>query len=156
MSKYFANRSSVCNLIAAILMIVLLVLQFFPFWQYGEAQEHSASIQGYIWFPSHHTDLEKYFAAETGSAFEINSILSMPILVLLTGIIGAIVCLIKADEFWVGILPVACGASGLWGFLTKVVYRMGTNWQLHAAVCVALILVGTAGIYLGIKDRKSL
>lgn len=156
MSKYFANRSSVCNLIAAILMIVLLVLQFLPFWQYGEAQEHAVSFQGYIWFPTNHAELETSFKEATDSNYLVNSILPMALLVLFVGAIGAVLCVMKSDEPWVGVFPVACGAAGLWGFLTKVVYRMGTNWQLHAAVCVALILVGAAGIYLGIKDQKSL
>jgi len=62
MSKFFSNRTSACNLICALLMIILLVLHFAPFWTYGENGE-TASIQGYVWFPTDHGALEKYIQA---------------------------------------------------------------------------------------------
>lgn len=155
MSKFFSNRTSVCNLICALLLAVLLVLHFTPFWTYGENGETSA-IQGYIWFPSDHGELEKYFEEATGADHDINSILGMPILVLLLGTVGALFCLIKSDQMWTAIFPVACGVSGLWGYLSKAVFKLGTNWGLHLTLCIALIAMGAISLVIGYKDMKNI
>ena len=149
MSKFFASRCSVCNVIAAVLMVVLLVLHFTPFWQYGDNQEQATSIQGYIWFPSDNGSLDKYIKANADPDHSVDSILTMPILVLILGAVGAAFCLAKADQLWTGIFPAACGAVGLWGYLSKAAFQLGTNWVLHMIVCIALILIGIAVIYTG-------
>ena len=154
MSKYFSNRTSVCNVICAVLMVILLVLQFSSFWQFGENQETSVSIQGYIWFPSDHNDLVKYFEEATGTDHDINSILLPPILTLVLGAVGAVLCLIKADQIWTPAFPIVCGAVGAWGYLTKAVFKLGVNWPLHLVVCIAMLIVGIAACYVGCKDMK--
>ena len=156
MSKFFASRTSVCNVIGAVLLVVLLVLQFTPFWQYGEAQEETTSIQGYIWFPTDNSALEKHLKATVDSSHTVDSILMMPILVLVLGAVGTALCLAKADQLWAGIFPAACGAVGLWGYMTKAAFRVGSNWLLHVIVCIALIFIGIAAIYTGWKDQKDL
>jgi len=155
-SKFFSNRTSVCNLIAAVLLVSLLVLQFMPFWQFGENQEMSASIQGYIWFPTDHKDLEAYFEQETGAKHDINSVLLMPILVLVLGAVGVVLCLMKNDRLWAAAFPTACGAVGLWGYLATAVIKLGVNWGLHLIVCLALVAIGVATFYLGYKDMKNI
>ncbi len=156
MSKFFSNRISVCNMICAVLMVILLVLQFCPFWQFGENQESSASIQGYIWFPTEHGDLETYFEEATGSDYSINSILIPPILTLVLGAAGIVLCLIKSNQIWASIFPIACGAVGIWGYLGKAVFKLGVNWQMHLVICIAMLVVGVVGCYMGYKDMKNI
>ncbi len=154
MSKFVSNRTSVCNLICAVLMVFLLVLQFTPFWSFGEDAE-TASIQGYVWFPTDHGSLEKYIEEATGSKHDINSILAMPILVLLLGAAGSLLCLIKHDQIWTAAFPVACGACGMWGYLSKAAFRLGTNWPFHLVLCIAMFVVGLLSICVSCKGRNA-
>ena len=74
----------ICNYICVVLMLVILVFQFLPFWHYSTEEESFAtSIQTYIWFPGERRDLDHYLAEQTGNEdIEAGQILGMPILVL--------------------------------------------------------------------------
>ena len=59
----------ICNYICVVLMLVILVFQFLPFWHYSTEEESFAtSIQTYIWFPGECRDLDDYLAEQTGNA----------------------------------------------------------------------------------------
>ena len=45
--KFRNNKGMLVNVLCAVLMAILLVLQFVPFWHYGEAGEN-CSIGGYV------------------------------------------------------------------------------------------------------------
>lgn len=149
MSKYFSTRTSVCNVVCAVLLIILLVLQFLPFWQFGENLESSASIQGYTWFPGEYSALDKHIAAQTDADYVINSILFPPIAMLLLAAAGVVFCLFMPKRLWSSFCAIACGAVGVWGYLTKAPFKLGVNWQLHVVICVALVLAGLAACLLG-------
>lgn len=152
MSRFFESRTSVCNLISIVLMIILLVCQFTPFWTYGENGE-TASIQDYIWNPTEYGDLEKYFKAEVSADYDINSILLMPILVLVLAVAGAVTGGIKIGHAWVGAFPAVCGLVGVWGYLSKAVFQMGSHWGLHLALCVVLLIIGVFNLVDGYKSE---
>ena len=88
------EKSRMFTYVSVALMGLLLLLHFMPFWSY---EGISTSIQTYIWFPSDHAQLETYLASQVGGEFSINSILLMPILVLVMTIAGIILCLWKWD-----------------------------------------------------------
>ncbi|MGN0803667.1 MAG: hypothetical protein ACI4MF_13830 [Candidatus Faecivicinus sp.] len=142
-----------CSILCAIIMLALLVLQFVPFWHYGEAGEESASMNGYIWFPMDYGDLESYFAETTGKPFDVNSILAMPILHLVLGAAGIVLCVLKRDQVWVSLFPVAVGGVGVWGFLSKPVYRLGSTWQLQLALCVVMLAIGLISLVLQLSKK---
>ena len=127
-----------CNILCAVLMLVLLVCQFLPFWS---ANGDTASIQGYLWFPDTHSALTQYFQAETGSDSVPNDIAIMPILVLAAGVLGVVMCLWRSDKTWTAIFPLICGIAGIWGYLTKPAYQMGTLWVLHLILCIVMTVV---------------
>lgn len=143
------KKSKICNITCIILMAVILILQFMPFWSYDGM---STSIQAYIWYPSDHAPLETYLAGEI-DGYTINNILIMPILVLVTSVAGIVLCLIKSGEPWSGLLPLVCGIAGLWGYLFKPAYRLGGNWVLHLIVCIALAVVAALRIYFQVKEE---
>jgi len=153
-SKFFPNRAAAFNIVAAILMIILLVLQCAPFWQYGENQASSTSIQGYVWFPSDQKDLEAYLRDTTGVAHDVHSILAPALQVLVIGIVGVVLCLAKADQTWPAICPVACGGCAVWGYLTNEVLRLGCNWPLHLLIGLMLVAIGILSLGLKIKELK--
>ena len=154
MSKFFSNRTSMFNIICAILLVVLLVLHFMPFRVYGENGE-TASIQGYIWFPSDHAALEKHIQETADAEHKVDSILAMPLLVLVLGAAGAVLCVIKADQIWTAAFPIACGVCGMWGYLSKAAFKLGTNWTLHLILCIALVVVGILSFLSSFKEMKN-
>lgn len=129
------EKSRIFNIICIVLMGVLLVLHFMPFWSYDGM---STSIQSYIWFPTDHAALESYLSGQVGGAYSINSILLMPIIVLVTTVVGIILNIAMSDNLFVSLVPLGCGLVGIWGYLSKAAFQLGTNWGLHLAVCVAM------------------
>lgn len=129
------EKSRIFNIICIVLMGVLLVLHFMPFWSYDGM---STSIQSYIWFPTDHAALESYLSGQVGGEYSINSILLMPIIVLVTTVVGIILNIAMSDNLFVSLVPLGCGLVGIWGYLSKAAFQLGTNWGLHLAVCVAM------------------
>lgn len=145
-----------CNVVCAALMLALLVLQFLPFWSYEtEEGARSASIQSYIWFPGDMTDLEASLAEATGDeAFSVNAILGMPIVVLLAGAAGVVLCLIKSGSPLASLLPLACGAAGVYGFLAKPAFRLGESWGVQLALSAAVLLLALAALVRAIAAMR--
>lgn len=142
----------VMNIVCALLALALIVLQFIPYWHFGEGE--AASISGYIWMPSDHNDLAKYFEESLGEKVDINNELGTPILVLVLGLAAAGLCCWKPQ----GMLPSLCGAAqglaGVVGYLSSPVLRLGSLWGLHLALSIALLAWGVAGLALQLIGRK--
>lgn len=126
------DRTATLNRICAVLMLCLVVLQFLPFWSYPiEGGTARSSIQGYIWFPSDHPDLLAALQAELGAEFRVNDVVGMPVLVLLTGVVGFFTCLACSNQRIVSLLPLACGLSACYGYLFNPAFRFSSLWILH-------------------------
>lgn len=143
------EKSKICNIMCILLMGVLLVLHFMPFWSYDGM---STSIQSYIWFPADHAPLDAYIAGQVGGEYSINSILLMPIIVLVATVIGIVLCISMSDNILVGLVPLGCGIVGVWGYLTKGAFQLGTNWVLHLVVCIAMIAVAALRMFFQAKN----
>ena len=147
----------ICNYICVVLMLVILVFQFLPFWHYSTEEESFAtSIQTYIWFPGECRDLDDYLAEQTGNEdIEAGQILGMPILVLVSGAVGIVLCLIKAKSAIVSLLPAICGISGIWGFLSTPAFQLGSNWVVSLVLCIAGLLVSLVSLLTLAKKEKA-
>lgn len=145
-----AKLTKVMNIACAVLALVLLVMQFTPFWYMGEETE-PVSIGGYVWLPSDHGEVTSYLQEQVSSDFKINDIIAMPILVLLLGAATIVVCIWQMNNPLVGLLPIACGLSGVWGFLAKAAFRLGSTWGMQLALCIGLIALGAAALVVGLK-----
>ncbi len=125
-------------------MIILPVMQFTPFWQYGDAGE-SCSISSYVWFPSDHKALESWIGSQV-DGFDLSGFVGMPILTLVLCAFGAVICLMKPEQEWVALLSVICGAAGMVNYLGNAALRLGVGWTWHLFVCIVLLALGTAGL----------
>lgn len=144
--------TKIMNIACAVLALVLLVMQFMPFWYMGEETE-PVSIGGYVWFPSDHGEVTSYLQEQVNSDFKINDVIAMPILVLLLGAASMVVCIWQMNNPLVSILPIACGLSGVWGFLAKAAFRLGSTWGFQLALCIGLIALGAAALVVGLKKE---
>lgn len=147
-----AKLTKVMNIACAVLALVLLVMQFTPFWYMGEETE-PVSIGGYVWFPSDHGEVTSYLQEQVSSDFKINDVIAMPILVLLLGAATIVVCIWQMNNPLVGLLPIACGLSGVWGFLAKAAFRLGSTWGFQFALCIGLIALGAVALVMGLKKE---
>lgn len=150
-AKIKENPVAVCNVVCAVLMLLLVVLQFLPFWHYtANDAEAAASIQAYIWFPDDHKALESYLAEQI-DGYSINSIVLMPILHLLLGVTGLVLCLKMCSHPLVALFPTTVGGVGLWGFLSQAALRMGSMWWLQLLICLMLTGMGVYALIVGLK-----
>lgn len=153
MKKFFADRTAQMNSFCALLLIILLVLQFSAFWTYGENDELSCSLQSYIWFPTDNTALTKHLEALV-PGHAINSIIVMPILVLVTAVLSIALICVKPGQPLNALLPVVCGGVGAWGYLSKAEFQLGANWQLHLALCILIALCGLLSLIMSARIEK--
>ena len=144
-----AKKMSI-NILGAILMIVLLVLMFSPYWQLG-GSEGSISIQKYIWFPKDQKALQSYIDDQLGvKKFDVTSIVLMPVLTMVLCAFGVVLSCIKRRSSWVAIFPTAAGLIGLLGYLSHDVFKLGAGWILHLIVCIAVFVAGLYGLAYGL------
>lgn len=138
------------NLLCALLCAVLLVLQFVPFWAEGDGQ---VSISGYIWFPSDHKTLDSQLSAEI-EGYSINDAVPMAVLLLVLGVAGIVLCILKMNNALSALVPLACGLVGTFGYLLHPAYRMGSGWQLHCLVCVAMAALAAVVLAAGLRRMR--
>lgn len=149
--KNKAKQIKVCNIVCALLILALLVCQVMPFWS---IEDHTSSIQGYVWFPSDHNALTNHFSAEVSADYVINDIILMPIVVLAAGVLGVFFCFSKSDRVWTALFPLLCGLFGVYGYLAKPVFQMGSLWQLHLVLCIAMTAAAVVSLVLYIKPTQ--
>ena len=154
MFKSLSKHVSVLNRICVFFMLALLLLQFMPFWQYGDPAAE-VSIQGYIWLPNEHTGLDALFQKTLDADYTINQVLAMPILVLVLGAAGTVCCLVYSNKPLVSLLPLSCGLAGLVGYLAQPAFRLGANWSIHLIVCAVLIVLGALSLLAGLTGDRS-
>ena len=144
--------TKIMNIACAVLALVLLVMQFTPFWYMGGETE-PVSIGGYVWFPSDHGEVTSYLQEQVSSDFKVIDVIAMPILVLLLGAATIVLCVWKMSSPLVSLLPMACGLAGVWGFLAKAAFRLGATWGWQLALCLALIALGASALVMGLKKK---
>ncbi len=152
LEKIKSNKAAMCMLISAVLMVILLVLQFTPFWHHGEAGE-SCSISSYVWFPGDQKALETWLGSQAAD-HDLNSFVGMPILILALSAAGAVICLIKPDKGATPLLSTACGLAGMIGYLTTPALKLGTGWAWHLLICIALLALGVYGVVQWVKEMR--
>lgn len=139
------NKRNLISWLCAALMLVMLVLQFLPFWSFtGEAGETSCSVNSFVWMPREHPDVTTYLQSTLGEEWTVQKVYAMPALQLVAGALGVAFALIKPAWPLGGICAVFCGGFGLWGYLTNAALKLGGMWGLHLAVSA---LVFAAGLF---------
>ena len=132
----------IINIVCAVLMLALIVLQFLPFWTTNEGV--SASVQSVTWLPKSANEqaVQKYFQATLGKDVysmlpttpSINQLVVPALGVLAFGLLGLYFCLTKSSKPIHGIWALLCGLSCVIGYLVVPVYQLGSGWIIHVAL----------------------
>lgn len=143
MNRYNSARLRTINLAVAILIVVINILTFIPFWHCGG---ESVSINGYVWMPTEHSSLETAMSEELGEKVNINDIVRMPALMVLPGWIGLALCLLQSGNPLQMIATIPFGVMGLIGYLGCDALRLGSFWWLMAALSATVIVLDLIGL----------
>ncbi len=156
------NHVKVFNLAAVALVVVLIALQFVPFWSYEKTEkvdgvettyETTASIAEYVWLPFNCRELTKDFGETLDIAKpKVNDFITEAALVLALGVTSVIMILIFKNE-WMILFSLVVGVFGDLQFLTQKVMQMGSMWYIHLAVSVVLTAVSVLSLVLTIKKK---
>lgn len=151
MLKSLDGRTKLCNYVCALLTLCLLIFQFTPFWNFGS---DSLSINGYVWLDTSNTEIANWFTSQLGSAVNINSIVLTSVLVLLFGAAGLVLCLMKSDIGLVALLPAVSALSGIYAFVLKPVFRLGSTWIIQLIICIAILAFAVMAIVFGRQKNE--
>ena len=170
MSKILKNRTKVLNYICAALMVLLIGMQFIPYWSSGDG---SLSIAHHVWLPSNTdkasmsnwlveevsktTDEFKEDAKEQKSKESIviaNAIAHPSAAMFLLGIFGAIFCVLKSKVSWMSLFALACGIIGLYAFCFNPAYALGSTRVIYIMVSAVTTLVALLNLVLGAIKKK--
>jgi len=125
-----------------VFMVIVLVLQFLPYWEFDG---QGTSIASFVWRPYLHDDLISGLSEQTGAEVNLNSEVGAPILMLVLGVAGAALVFVKSDWPLAAFAGVCFGATGIFGYLNSAVLRAGNMWWLHMVLCAAALALGVLG-----------
>lgn len=151
MLKTMEGRTKVFNYVCAGLTLILLMLQFTPFWNYNG---QSASINGYVWLNPGDTEIASWFTSQLGTSVNINSVVISSVLVLLLGAAGAVLCVMKSHINLMALLPAAASLCGIYAFALKPVFRLGSTWIIQLVLCIAILAVSILTIVSSFKKEE--
>lgn len=147
--KKLKNPVKTANRLCALLMMLLLILQFTPFWS---VDGEGTSILGYWGFPHDHNNLTSWLD-DTLGGFMIEEIVFWIISIFAICIIGVIVCL-KNSEKWAALLvPAGAGLLGLMFCLCEPAFRQGLVWVLYLLLYLLLLAV-PAMVWIMKRQRR--
>ena len=142
MKKKLRNTKWI-GIAVAVLMFILVILQFVPFWRY---QGESLSIAGYIWRPYEHSEFTSLFKSYFGKEFKVSLMFAMPMVItLLANTVGTVFCAIKHSSKAVYLLPIVSAVSGLYGYWAAPAFQLGSSWIIHLVLYVLMMAVGVCG-----------
>ena len=136
------------NAFCALLLAILVVLQFVPFWELNGEQ---VSINGYVWLPTEHAELTAHFVAAVSPEFKVDSLVLSSLLQLVVPVAGIVLFLYNRESIFVPCCTAAAGLGGIWSYLCKPAFRLGMNWQIHFAFAVLLLAVALLPIVVRLK-----
>ena len=140
------TRVNIGCLVCCALALMLLFLQFVPFWPNGEAGE-MASISQYIWFPGDCTGVETMLKTTLGSDYTINQMVMGPLLLLVLCVVCAALCLFKQNNLIAPVLAAITGLVGMVVYIGSAPMHQGQFWVVHLAGSVMLMLCGIVTTY---------
>ena len=120
-----------------VLMLVIIVLQFLPFWN---IDGKSISVASYVWWPEKNAELTTFMRTELGNPqFDVRNILNQAFFQLVSAGFGIFWYLTKKDSPMIAVVPFICAILGITAYLFNPPYRYGGNWILQLVINVVLL-----------------
>ena len=143
MLKPSTDRTNACNYINSVLMAIMTILQFIPFWNVNGT---GYSISQYVWFAYEHNDLENYLKDAIGSSYDLTANVLPSVIIIACCILGIFFCLKYRDNDAPGLFALAAGVAGIICFLARPVYQLGSLRILYLVLSIALTIVSVISV----------
>lgn len=158
------------NYVCVLLLLAVMMTQFSPFWSCSDCKTHEEdrviSIVEYTWFPEHHKPITKgmtdVYLAEYGQdykgdngknyKFAVDDVIVTCAIVLISGALGTVLCLVFSKHASVSLFPLICGFAGVSGYLSSPALKIGINYNLHVILLIVTAVVALAGVIIGLVD----
>lgn len=166
------EQSKMGSYICVVLLTVLLLTQFLPFWSCNDCRSHreedkSISIAEYTWFPEEHSPITKGmtdvykeaygedYKDENGKNFRFraNDIVNPLIIIFFGCISGIVLCLLFAKHIYLTLIPLIVGGYASYWYLTNPAMQAGQHWVLHLVVAVLTAVAALAVLALNVKRK---
>lgn len=135
------SYAKIFNYVCVVLMLLLLVTQFLPFWSCGGCEDGMASVSDYLWFPERHKDITKGIMRDLyGKKFDVMQIVLAPLIIFVGCVLGIFLSIKNAGSPLAAIVCLITGGAGVIGYLTTAGLQLGQNWILHV-IASALVMV---------------
>lgn len=110
------------------------------------SKEWSISIQHYTWLPTFESTkgITEYFGSifNTGDyEFMVKDMATMPVIVFFFVLIGVYFGFMQSTKPLGSIFGLVAGILATVTYLTAPIFQMGTGWQIHLGVSIAIIVV---------------
>ena len=142
--KKTITRVNIGCVACALVLVLLLITQFVPFWQEGEM---SASIGAYVWFPQDNKAVTTYLQGFLGKAFEVGNMVAGPVVLLVGSLVSLWMCLFMQSKWITPIVTAVTGLAGTIGYLATPALRLGKLWGVHLGLCVLLLAMAAVTIW---------
>ncbi|MBQ2756052.1 MAG: hypothetical protein IJF27_05220 [Oscillospiraceae bacterium] len=140
--------SRIVNYVAIPLMAVVLVLTFLPSLTYGG---ETLSVQTLAWLPLEHKDfvkaIEEFFGYEE---LDLNAFVTFPLLQMIAGVVGGILCAKNGANPFVSLIPCAFGVLGVLGYFSNEVLASSSYAVISLVICIVVAVISLASAVIGI------
>ena len=169
------SKKTLPNYIAALLLLVLAVMMFMPYWHYTATEsvretqvvdgrtktvskrvevEKDTSMNAYVWFPNDYKPLQNALKAaiESKAAIKVTHTVLQPVIMLIFSVVGAGFCLVMPSRKIAAFFPALVGAVGIWCFASISIYRvLNTLWIPMLVICCLALVAGIVGMIFNPK-----
>ena len=144
---------TVPRMACALLSLVMIGLQFLPFWDMG-AEVGKLSIADVLWFPHKHVGIDQFFESvvvidPTVNPFVINQVILVPVFVFAMAVVGFVLCFIMKSKGYT-VAPLICGLLTVVGYLVRPELKLGAGWYFHlipAIIMIAFVVMDLMGVF---------
>ena len=132
------------------LMLVIIVLQFFPFWN---VDGKSISVAAYMWWPEKNAELTTFMRTELANPqFDVRNILNAAFFQLASAGFGIYWYLTKKNNPAIVVVPIVCAVFGITAYLFNPAYRYGGNWVIQLVINVVLLVLSVIKLVKILKN----
>jgi len=161
--KNFFTLTRICNLLCAVLLLVMLCLQFLPYWNHSG---RDVTIADYTWNPQtkENKKLTKQFekvSKSYGEEYDINDLVTGPIILMAAAAVTVALCCIGSNKTATALVPAIGAGVGINGFMSNLVLRMNPMWMAFVGICAVILVLALAVLVVAIiktikRDRAIL
>lgn len=135
----------------ALLSIVMIGLQFLPFWNVG-GEAGKLSISDVVWLIYNHPEAKTFFTQNFGATTTINSVILIPVFIFAACVVTFVLSFVM-ESVWYTIAPAIAFILTVVGYLARPELRAGDGWFFHF-IPTTIMAVFVVTEFLGTFRKK--